>query len=72
MRAYRCSQPYRNINICTTSIKQSKSDADVFKLYNLVIQNYPNLNKVEHLYKTLEQQRVKGWLIIRAKILLNL
>jgi hypothetical protein len=59
-------------NIYNYTIKQSKSDADVFKLYNLVIQNYPNLNKVEHLYKTLEQQRVKGWVMIRAKSLLNL
>ncbi len=58
-------------NIYNYTVKQSRSDNDVFKLYKLVCQNYPNLQKVEHLYKTLEQQRVKGWVMTRAKSLLN-
>ena len=35
------------------------------------MQNNPNLQKVENLYKTLEQQRVRGWVMTRAKSLLN-
>lgn len=58
-------------NIYNYTIKQSKSDDDVLKLYKLVTQNYPNLQKVEYLYKTLEQQRVRGWVMTRAKSLLN-
>ena len=58
-------------NIYNYTIRQSKSDNDILKLYKLVIQNYPNLQKVEHLYKILEQQRVKGWVMTRAKSLLN-
>jgi len=53
------------------TVRQSKSDNDVLKLYKLVTQNYPNLQKVEHLHKTLEQQRVRGWVMTRAKSLLN-
>jgi hypothetical protein len=59
-------------NIYNYTVKQSKTDNDVLRLYKQVSQNYPNLNKVEYLYKTLEQQRVKGWVMTRAKSLLNL
>jgi hypothetical protein len=58
-------------NIYHYTVKQAKSDKDVFKLYKLVSQPYPDLNNVEKLYKSLEQQRVKGWLMTRAKYLLN-
>ncbi len=57
-------------NIYNYTIRQSKSDNDVLKLYNQVTQKYPNLQKVEYLTKILEQQRVKGWVITRAKSLL--
>lgn len=53
------------------TIRQSKSDNDVLRLYKLVTLNNPNLQKVENLYKLLEQQRVKGWVMTRAKSLLN-
>ncbi len=58
-------------NIYNYTVRQSKSDSDVLKLYKLVTQNYPNLSNVEYLYKTLEQQRVRGWVMTRAKSLLH-
>ncbi len=54
-------------NIYHYSIKSSKYDDLVLKLYKLVMQDFPCKDAVGKLYSQLEQQRVKGWVMIRAK-----
>ncbi len=54
-------------NIYHYSIKSSKYDDDIKKLYKLVMQDYPCKDAVSKLHTHLEQQRVKGWVMIRAK-----
>ncbi len=53
------------------TVKQAKTDPDVFELYKLVTKQYPDRDQVAKLYKSLEQQRVKGWVMIRAKNIIN-
>jgi len=59
-------------NIYTYTITPSPTDDDVFKLYELVTKQYPNnadLQNIRDLHKILEtgNNRVKGWLMMRAK-----
>jgi len=58
-------------NIYHYSIKSSKYDDDVQKLYNLIVQNVPCKEAISNVYTLLEQQRIKGWVMIRAKKFLN-
>lgn len=58
-------------NIYHYSIKKSKSDMDVHNLYTEIMRTIPDLAKVSLLVNELEQQRVKGWIMIRAKKMLD-
>jgi hypothetical protein len=53
------------------SVKMSKHDEDIKKLFSHVMKQYPNKSQVAKLYNHLEKQRVKGWLMIRAKNIIN-
>jgi hypothetical protein len=56
--------------IYTYNVKVSEYDNLLFELFNVVTSKYPNIEQVKNLVENLEQQRVKGWLMIRAKRLL--
>jgi hypothetical protein len=47
------------------TIKYSSSDELILELYKYVMCN--NLDKTRELYKKLDENRVKGWLMIRAR-----
>ena len=53
------------------SVKMSKYDDEIQQLYKLVMEQYVDKNKMVQLYNHLEKQRVKGWLMIRAKNILS-
>lgn len=67
------SEHYETIydNIYQYSVKMSKFDDDLRALYNLVTASQPDLKQITQLVEELEKQRVKGWLMIRAKKLLD-
>ncbi len=69
------SEQYAKIfdNIYHYTVKQAKTDSDVFALYNLVTKQHSYLyqEQISKLYKQLEQQRVKGWVMLRAKSIMN-
>jgi hypothetical protein len=56
--------------IYTYNVKVSDYDNLLFELFNVVSSKYPNVEQVRSLVENLEQLRVKGWLMIRAKRLL--
>lgn len=56
--------------IYTYNVKISEYDNLLFELFNVVTSKYPNVEQVRSLVENLEQLRVKGWLMIRAKRLL--
>jgi hypothetical protein len=60
---------YKVINdgIYQYSVKMSKHDGEIQKLYKLVMSQVLDKNQIYLLYDYLEKQRVKGWLMIRAK-----
>lgn len=53
-------------NIYTYSLKMSKHDDEIRKLYNLLLVKYPNIEEVADQYKVLQSARVKGWIMTRA------
>lgn len=57
--------------IYTYSVKHSKYDDLVTELGRQVLSNHPNLNRIRVLSDELEQHRVKGWVMIRARTLLE-
>jgi hypothetical protein len=76
---------YRPINdgIYQYSVKKSNYDDEIQKLYNFVnekskakLEMLDSLNiqknEIIQLYNYLEQQQIKGWLMIRVKDLLNI
>ena len=56
--------------IYTYNVKVSEFDNLLFELFNVVTSNYPNVEQLRNLVENLDQLRVKGWLMIRAKCLL--
>jgi len=62
-------------NIYYYTIKPASTDNDVLKLYKLVTKQYTNKQDLEHiqeLHTSLAKENVKGWVMIRAKNVLNL
>jgi len=53
-------------NIYKYSVKVSKHDDEIHKMYNLVLAKYPNIEDIRTQFKTLQNARVKGWIMIRA------
>ena len=53
------------------NIKPSKHDSEVYELYTLINQDYPDKQRIRTLYNYFEQQRIKGWLITKAKNILE-
>ena len=47
------------------TIKYSSSDELIIELYKNVMSN--NTDKIREIYKKLDENRVKGWLMIRAR-----
>ncbi len=60
-----------NDGIYQYTVKMSKHDEDIRKLYKLVMNQCPDKEKIAPLYDHLEKQRVKGWLMICASNILN-
>ena len=48
------------------SIKKSKHNKNVLLLYNLLHSRYLNIQKIENIFKLLQNSSVKGWLMIKA------
>lgn len=48
------------------TIKKSINDDKIFELYKSIISKTPNYNSINNLYKELNENRVKGWIMIRA------
>jgi hypothetical protein len=57
--------------IYTYSVKPSKYDDLVTELGRCVLARNPNLSRIRELTNELEQHRVKGWVMIRARTLLE-
>lgn len=53
-------------NIYTYSVKISKHDSDIAKLYSLVMAKYPNTQETSEQFKVLQNARVKGWVMTKA------
>ena len=58
-------------NIYHYSIKKSKYDDQVLDLYKVVMSKSPNLAQLSQCYNRLNQQRIKGWIMIKAETLLH-
>jgi len=58
-------------NIYTYSVKVSKHDNEIRKMYNLVRANRPNLEEISQQFKLLQSARVKGWVMTRAHHLMH-
>ena len=52
------------------NIKLTKHDRYVFALYEQVMKQYPDYDKVIQLYDYLDQYRIKGWIMTLAKNML--
>jgi hypothetical protein len=65
---------YRTINdgIYQYTVKPSKNDKVIMELYNLVQSNYPDNSEITRVYRFLEEQRVKGWVMVKARNILGL
>jgi hypothetical protein len=48
------------------TIKYSTNDDNIFELYRNITCKTPDLDKIRTLYKELESNRVRGWIMIRA------
>ena len=69
-----CTSIYYNIitdKIYRYSVQRSVNDNNIRELYNNVMKRNFNSNKVKELYDNLKNENVKGWLMIRARNLLN-
>ena len=69
-----CTSIYYNIitdKIYRYSVQRSVNDNNIRELYNNVMKRNFNSNKVKELYDNLKNENVKGWLMIRARYLLN-
>jgi hypothetical protein len=49
------------------TIKNSPNDELVFELYKNIMSTIPNINRIKELYKELNNNRVKGWIMIKAQ-----
>jgi hypothetical protein len=49
------------------SIKNSPNDDMIFELYRNIMSCTPNIKKIKDLYKELNNNRVKGWIMIKAE-----
>jgi len=56
--------------IYTYNVKVTEYDNLLFELFNLVTSKHPNVEQIRTAVENLEQLRVKGWLMIRARRLL--
>lgn len=63
------SEHYKTIQdkIYYYSVKMSKYDDQIKELYNQVMSDTPSITRITELYNELEQNRVKGWVMIKAK-----
>jgi hypothetical protein len=52
--------------IYTYTVKMSKHDNEIWKLYMLVKSNKQNIDEIAQQFKVLQNARVKGWLMILA------
>ena len=64
---------YKKIKISNYhyTIKYSSNDELIFELYKNVMSRTHDLNKIKELYKKLDENRVKGWLMIRARKMIS-
>lgn len=53
------------------TIKHSKYDEETFELYRNVMCKTPDLAKISNLYKFLDENRVKGCVMIKAKNMIS-
>jgi hypothetical protein len=53
--------------IYTYNVKVSEHDHLLFELFNLIASRNPNIEQIRTAIENLEQFRVKGWLMIRAR-----
>jgi hypothetical protein len=62
------SDSYKEItdDIYKYSVKMSKHDDEVRKLYSLIESKCPDLAEIRKQFKVLQNLRVKGWVMIRA------
>lgn len=65
-----CYETIRD-NIYHYTVKPSKYDDLVLQLYRLVMCNSPIKQTIQKVYNELEQNRVKGWVMLKAKQLLS-
>ena len=48
------------------TIKFSTSDIKTLEFYKNILSKTPNLNKIKELYTELDENRVKGWIMLYA------
>lgn len=57
-------------NIYQYSIKKTKHDNDIYKLYNELLKNVPDKHVIRDLYNYLNENHVNGWLMYRCASML--
>ena len=64
---------YKKIKIANYhyTIKYSSNDDLVLKLYKNIMSRTHDFNIIRELYKKLDENRVKGWLMIRAREMIS-
>jgi hypothetical protein len=65
-----CYETIRD-NIYHYTVKPSKYDDLVIQLYHLVMCKNPKKHVIQEVYNELEQYRVKGWIMLKAKYVLS-
>lgn len=67
------SDSYHEItdNIYKYSVRMSKHDNEVRRLYSLMQAKYLNLEEIAQQFKILQSARVKGWVMIKAHRILH-
>lgn len=53
-------------NIYKYSVRMSKHDNEIRRLYSLMQSRYLNIEEITQQFKTLQNSRVKGWVMIQA------
>jgi len=59
-----------NDRIYQYTVKPSNHDEKILDLYREITKNHPDKRKIMPIYRYLEEQRVKGWIMIRARCLI--
>jgi hypothetical protein len=58
-------------NIYLYTLKKTDADEQLFALYELLDKNCNKIDSILQLYNELNKQNVRGWIMLKAKSLIN-